>query len=123
MEDQGPIDALNFRTPTGSFVQHAEIEKLAAIREINLRTGGVCNPGGVSAALGLAPWEIRRDFSAGARCGVKDGEGWAGNGKPADIVRVSFGAASTMKDVEIFVDWVEEFFVIRDNPARVEAES
>ncbi|KAL8952396.1 MAG: hypothetical protein Q9222_001673 [Ikaeria aurantiellina] len=107
---QGPIIALNLRTSNGNWVSNAEVEKLATIKGIQLRTGGLCNPGGVSSLLDLAPWELKRNFSAGHRCG-NDNDVIAG--KPTGIIRVSLGAMSNMHDVTAFVRFIEDFFVDR----------
>jgi molybdenum cofactor sulfurtransferase len=105
---QGPVVAFNFRNESGGWVSNAEVEKLAAIRDIQLRTGGLCNPGGVASSLGLAPWEMRENFSAGQRCGNDNDIIRA---KPTGMIRVSLGAMSTSKDVKLFVAFVREFFV------------
>lgn len=105
---QGPVVAFNLRNQCDGWVSNAEVEKLAAIKNIQLRTGGLCNPGGVAASLGLAPWEMRENFSAGQRCG-NDND--VIREKPTGMIRVSLGAMSTLQDVHSFVDFVGEFFV------------
>lgn len=105
---QGPIIAFNFLNREGEWVSNAEVEKLANIRNIQLRSGGLCNPGGIASALDLAPWEMKRNFSAGHRCG---NETDVIAGKPLGMLRVSFGAMSSMQDVTTFIDFVKEFFV------------
>ncbi|KAF1845643.1 PLP-dependent transferase [Cucurbitaria berberidis CBS 394.84] len=110
---QGPIVAFNLRNQYGGWVSNAEVEKLAAIKDFQLRTGGLCNPGGVASSLGLAPWEMRENFSAGQRCGNDNDVIRA---KPTGMVRVSFGAMSTLKDVNSFVAFVREFFVQESLP-------
>lgn len=109
---QGPIVAFNLRNQCGGWVSNAEVEKLAVIRNIQLRTGGLCNPGGVASSLDLAPWEMKENFSAGQRCGNDNDIIRA---KPTGMIRVSLGAMSTLKDVSLFVDFVSEFFV-EDTP-------
>lgn len=105
---QGPIVAFNLRNHLGAWVSNAEVEKLAAVKSFQLRTGGLCNPGGVAYSLGLAPWEMKENFSAGQRCGNDNDIIRA---KPTGIIRVSLGAMSTLKDVTSFVEFVREFFV------------
>jgi molybdenum cofactor sulfurtransferase len=117
IKTQGPIVALNFQDSRGNWVSNTEVEKLANIKDIHLRTGGVCNPGGVAQSLGLVPWEMRENFSAGYRCG---GENDVMNGKSTGVVRVSPGAMSTQSDVVRFLDFVREFFVDANaGPSRV----
>ncbi|KAK3699481.1 hypothetical protein LTR37_016438 [Vermiconidia calcicola] len=105
---QGPIVAFNLQDGKGEWVSNAEVEKLASIKNIHLRTGGVCNPGGVATALKLAPWEMKENFSAGHRCGSEND---IMNGKPTGVIRVSLGAMSTRSDVDRFLSFVDEFFV------------
>ena len=105
---QGPIIAFNLINKHGEWVSSTEVEKLANIRNIQLRSGGLCNPGGIASALDLAPWEMKRNFSAGHRCG---NESDSIGGKPTGMLRVSLGAMSNMQDVEMFIEFVKEFFV------------
>jgi molybdenum cofactor sulfurtransferase len=105
---QGPVIAFNIRNEHRGWVSNAEVEKLAAVRDFQLRTGGLCNPGGVASSLGLAPWEMRDNFSAGQRCGNDNDIIRA---KPTGMIRVSLGAMSTLKDVKTFIAFMCEFFV------------
>jgi molybdenum cofactor sulfurtransferase len=105
---QGPIVAFNLRNHMGGWVSNAEVEKLTAVKNFQIRTGGLCNPGGVASSLGLAPWEMKENFSAGQRCGNDNDIIRA---KPTGMIRTSLGAMSSMRDVTSFVDFVREFFV------------
>lgn len=110
---QGPVVAFNLRNHCGGWVSNAEVEKLAAVRNFQLRTGGLCNPGGIASSLDLAPWEMKENFSAGQRCG-NDND--IIRSKPTGMIRVSLGAMSTLKDVTSFVDFLCEFFVEDTQP-------
>lgn len=105
---QGPTIAFNVKNTFGAWVTNIEFERLASIRNYHIRTGGLCNPGGIASALELQPWETKRNFSAGLRCG---GETDIYAGKITGVIRVSLGAMSTISDVESFLSFVEEFFV------------
>ncbi|KAK9372103.1 pyridoxal phosphate-dependent transferase [Lipomyces chichibuensis] len=105
---QGPTIAFNVRTAQGGWIGKSEVESLAIVRNIHLRTGGACNPGGIATFCQLDYWEMRRNFSEGLRCG--DDHDLLG-GKPTGIVRVSLGAMSSQEDVQKFVNFVEEMFV------------
>ena len=105
---QGPILSFNLRDAKGEWVSNTEVEKLANIRNIHLRSGGLCNPGGIASALDLAPWEVKRNFSAGHRCG---NETDAIGGKPTGMLRVSLGAMSNLQDSKTFIEFIKEFFV------------
>jgi molybdenum cofactor sulfurtransferase len=107
---QGPIIAFNIRNQHGAWISNSEIEKLAAVKNIQLRTGTLCNPAGVAMALHLEPWEMRSNFSAGQRCGNENGNDIR-NGKPTGMIRVSLGAISSLSDIEAFVGFIKEFFV------------
>lgn len=103
----GPIIAFNLRNKAGAWISLAEVEKLAGLKDFHIRTGGVCNPGGIASALNLKPWEIKRNFSAGFRCGSEND---IIAGKPTGIIRASLGAMSTVSDVDAFIAFITEFF-------------
>lgn len=103
----GPIVAFNLQNSHGAWVSLTEFDKLATLKKFHIRTGGVCNPGGIATALGLEPWEMKRNFSSGFRCG---NENDIICGKPTGVVRVSVGAMSTLSDVDKFVAFVDEFY-------------
>ncbi|KAK3044893.1 hypothetical protein LTS18_015121, partial [Coniosporium uncinatum] len=108
LNTQGPIVAFNIRNGEGAWISNPEVEKLAAVKNIQLRTGGLCNPGGIASSLHLAPWEMRQNFSTGQRCGSEND---VMNGKPTGMVRVSLGAMSTTRDVAAFMKFMRDFFV------------
>lgn len=113
----GPIVTFNLRDSAGSWVSLSEFEKLANLKKIYVRTGGMCSPGGIASALGLKPWEMRRNFSAGFRCGAEDD---IVAGKPTGAIRASLGPMSTMSDVTRFLDFLTEFHV--DQRSHLDAE-
>ncbi|KAL9126019.1 MAG: hypothetical protein Q9175_007987 [Cornicularia normoerica] len=97
---QGPTIAFNIRNSKGDWVGKSDFERLAILNSIQIRTGGVCNPGGIASALLISPKEMRDNFAEGVRCGNDLDEL---NGKPTGIIRVSLGAMSSMRDVDTFV--------------------
>ncbi|KAK4236897.1 pyridoxal phosphate-dependent transferase [Achaetomium macrosporum] len=103
----GPIISFNIRNSLGAWVSLTEVEKLATLRGFHIRTGGVCNPGGIASALGLEPWEMRQNFSSGFRCGTEND---IMAGKPTGVVRASLGAMSTISDVDSFIGFIAEFY-------------
>ncbi|SPQ18230.1 3dbc00f9-fe5c-4635-b5dc-305979b4254a [Thermothielavioides terrestris] len=103
----GPVIAFNIRNSLGAWVSLTEVEKLAVLKGFHIRTGGVCNPGGIASALGLEPWEMKQNFSSGFRCGTEND---IMAGKPTGVIRVSLGAMSTISDVDSFVNFVAEFY-------------
>lgn len=105
---QGPILAFNLRSSQGGWIGKSEVERLASVKSLQIRSGTLCNPGGTASQLGWSGADMLRHFSAGLRCGddhdVMDG-------RPTGILRVSLGAMSNLRDVEAFVAFVEEFYV------------
>jgi molybdenum cofactor sulfurtransferase len=109
----GPVVAFNLQTNQGAVISLAEFEKLAVLKKFHVRTGGLCNPGGIAAALELEPWEMKKNFSSGFRCGT-DNDILCG--KPTGVIRVSLGAMSTISDVDKFVAFVGEFYRVTEVP-------
>lgn len=110
----GPVISFNIRSSVGAWVSLAEFEKLAILKKVHVRTGGLCSPGGIMSALELEPWEMKKNFSAGFRCGMDND---LMNGKPVGVIRASLGAMSTRADVDGFLEFMREFYV---EPAPVE---
>ncbi len=104
--DQGPTIAFNVRNSRGEWIGKSDFERLAILNNIQLRTGGVCNPGGIAAALEISAKEMRDNFDEGVRCGNELDEL---NGKPTGIIRVSLGATSSMNDVDKFMLFMQLF--------------
>ncbi|XP_044724853.1 MOSC domain-containing protein [Hirsutella rhossiliensis] len=104
----GPVVSFNIVNGAGGWVSLAEFEKLAILRNMHVRTGGLCCPGGIASTLGLEPWELKRNLSAGYRCGT---ESDIMTGKPHGVIRASLGAMSIASDVDSFTEFVREFFV------------
>ncbi|WYZ34875.1 hypothetical protein EsH8_I_001151 [Colletotrichum jinshuiense] len=103
----GPLVSFNIHNSAGAWVSLYEFEKMATLKNLCIRTGGVCSPGGIASALDLDPWEMRRNFSSGFRCGTEQD---IIAGKPTGVIRASLGAMSTLSDVEFLVAFVDEFY-------------
>ena len=116
----GPVVAFNIQNSQGAWVSLTEFDKLATLKRFHIRTGGVCNPGGVADALKLEPWEMRHNFSHGLRCGSENGGDDIVSGKPTGIIRVSLAAMSTISDVDSFLAFVDEFYT-EETPAQKRA--
>lgn len=113
---QGPIVAFNLKNSCGAWISNTEFEKLASVRKFHVRSGGLCNPGGVAACLNLEPWEMRQNFSSGFKCGS---EADIYGGKITGVIRASIGAMSTKSDVEAFISFVGEFYCETVTPLHV----
>ena len=110
---QGPTIAFNVRDSNGNWIGKSDFERLAIINNIQTRTGGVCNPGGIASSLQYSPTEMRENFDEGVRCGNELDEM---HGKPTGIVRVSLGAMSSMKDIKRFMEFMQLF--VEQTPSR-----
>lgn len=93
----------------GGFVGYREVEKIAVIHGIHLRTGGFCNPGATQAYLQLSHAQIKQHVEQGHVC-------WDDHdiidGVPTGSIRISFGYMSTREDARRFVDFIKKFFVV-----------
>ena len=110
-QSQGPIISFNILDRNGRLVGKSRIETLACSCGFQLRTGSLCNPGGIATMFDFRPWEMRRNFSHGMRCG--DDLDFLG-GKPTGVVRISLGAMTTKDDIERFLEFIDFFFVCKD---------
>lgn len=105
---QGPIVAFNIRNSRGMWVGKSEVERLASIKNIQIRSGTLCNPGGTAVSLGWTGADMRRHFSAGMRCGDDNDimDEW-----PTGILRASLGAMSSQRDIDKLMAFLAEFYV------------
>nr|GLL38252.1 molybdenum cofactor sulfurase [Ipomoea trifida] len=104
----GPIVSFNLKRSDGTWYGYREVEKLASLAGIQLRTGCFCNPGACAKYLGLSRADLLSNIEAGHVC-------WDDqdilNGKPTGAVRISFGYMSTFEDARRFIDFIERSFV------------
>jgi len=105
---QGSTIAFNIRNTDGSFIGSSRVGKLALERKIYIRAGSLCNPAGMAFSLCLNGADMKEAYNNGYRCGKEPD---IHNGIPLGMVRVSFGAMSTMTDVEAFVNFVRTCFI------------
>ncbi|KAK7292490.1 hypothetical protein RIF29_08271 [Crotalaria pallida] len=110
--EMGPIVTFNLKRPDGSWYGYREVEKLASLSGIQLRTGCFCNPGACAKYLGLSHLDLLSNTEAGHVC-------WDDhdiiNGKPTGAVRVSFGYMSTFEETKKFIDFVACSFMSSSN--------
>ncbi|KAJ9157299.1 PLP-dependent transferase [Pleurostoma richardsiae] len=105
---QGATLAFNIMRQAGTFVPYSDVERMANEKNIYIRSGGVCNPGGLYTALRYEPWELARALSAGLACG-SDRLNLIHH-LPTGIVRVSLGAMSTEADINAFISFLQDSF-------------
>ncbi|XP_020599360.1 molybdenum cofactor sulfurase isoform X2 [Phalaenopsis equestris] len=106
----GPTVTFNLKRSDGSWYGYREVEKLASLSSIQLRTGCFCNPGACAKFLGLSHLDLLSNLEDGHVC-------WDDadvlNGKPTGAVRISFGYMSTFEDAEKFVTFLKTSFVTK----------
>jgi selenocysteine lyase/cysteine desulfurase len=114
---RGGTVALNFLDPDGRVIDERAVTRDASAAGISLRTGCFCNPGAGEAAFGLTRGPLRdawRTLSRGLGTGT--GTGTVENylslvGLPTGgAIRVSLGIASTLGDVDAFLDFAERTY-------------
>ncbi|OAQ28692.1 PLP-dependent transferase [Linnemannia elongata AG-77] len=115
-ETHGPILNFNLRRSNGQWIGYGDVERLASMKDIHVRTGGFCNPGSMQRWLDLTAEEVKKNLEAGHVC-------WDDtdilNGKPTGSIRVSLGAMSTVDDVVSFITFLEEYFIDTSDPDAV----
>lgn len=106
-DELGPIISFNLKRPDSSWFGYREVEKLASLSGIQLRTGCFCNPGACAKFLGLSHLDLLSNIKAGHVC-------WDDhdivNGKPTGAVRVSFGYMSTFEDAKRLINFIVKSF-------------
>ena len=107
-EKQGPIISFNLLHGDSSFVGYAEVERLASLEGIHVRTGCFCNPGACQHFLSLTSKEVKENLDAGHVC-------WDDkdiiNGKPTGAVRISAGYSTSFEDIHAFLSFLRKYFV------------
>ena len=106
---QGATLAFNVLRADGTAVGFKDVERAADRKGIFVRSGGHCNPGGVTSYLGWTPRDLREMY-------VRMGHACEDMvqlylGRPTGVVRASLGACSTMKDIDALLDFVREEYV------------
>ncbi|KAG0208544.1 hypothetical protein BGX28_000548 [Mortierella sp. GBA30] len=112
----GPILNFNLKRSNGQWIGYGDVERLASMKNIHVRTGGFCNPGSMQRWLNLSAEEVKANLEAGHVC-------WDDtdilNGKPTGSIRVSLGAMSSIDDIVKFVAFLEEYFIDTSDPDAV----
>ena len=108
---QGATIAFNVVRSDGSLVGYEDVEEAADERNIFVRSGSLCNPGGVATYLGWSPAEMRAAYAAGHRC---TNPTQIMMGRPTGVVRVSLGAMSTAADVRALLQFIDEMYVAKE---------
>jgi molybdenum cofactor sulfurtransferase len=111
---QGAVLALSILRADGSLVGHKEVEHQANEHNVYVRSGSLCNPGGVATYLGWDSEALRQAHNAGHSC---SNPFQFVLGRPTGVVRVSLGAASVVPDIHAFVRFVQQTYVASNDPS------
>ncbi|KAM9097564.1 molybdenum cofactor sulfurase [Sarcophilus harrisii] len=102
-QTQGPIINFNVLDDNGDIVGYSQIEKMASLHNIHVRTGCFCNTGACQRHLKISNETIKKNLQAGHICGddidIIDGQ-------PTGSVRISFGYMSTFEDAQTFLKFI-----------------
>ncbi|XP_033215040.1 molybdenum cofactor sulfurase isoform X2 [Belonocnema kinseyi] len=113
---QGGIVTFNILRANADYVGYMEVLSMAALYNIQLRTGCFCNPGACQRHLALSNRTILENYEAGYVCGgSKDLIG----GQPTGCVRISFGYMSSVNDVETVLRMVRKCFLNKPEVIKV----
>ncbi|GAB1301510.1 Molybdenum cofactor sulfurase [Apodemus speciosus] len=105
---QGPIINFNVLDDGGKIIGYSQVDKMAGLYNIHLRTGCFCNLGACQRHLGLSDEMVKKHFQAGHICGddvdIIDG-------RPTGSVRISFGYMSTLEDAQAFLRFISTVYL------------
>ncbi|XP_031593761.1 molybdenum cofactor sulfurase isoform X1 [Oreochromis aureus] len=114
---QGAVLNFNLMDSNGQIIGYSQVDRMANLYNIHVRTGCFCNTGACQSFLGITNQRVKRNLQAGHVCGdnidIVDGQ-------PTGSVRVSFGYMSTFEDCQKFLNFVAECFV--EKPVTVDQE-
>lgn len=108
MKDRGGTIACNFFDKHGHFIDHMQVETRANTRNISIRTGCFCNPGGGELALGISADELTSCFALRPNMEYDDFRRCIDD-KSNGAVRISVGLVSNFNDVSRFYEFAREF--------------
>ncbi|XP_005372873.2 PREDICTED: molybdenum cofactor sulfurase [Chinchilla lanigera] len=100
---QGPIINFNVLDDSGNVIGYSEVDKMASLYNIHLRTGCFCNTGACQRHLGISNEMVKKHLEAGHVCG--DNVDLI-DGQPTGSVRISFGYMSTFEDAQAFLRFI-----------------
>ncbi|XP_029777586.1 molybdenum cofactor sulfurase isoform X3 [Suricata suricatta] len=102
-EVQGPVINFNVLDHSGNIIGYSQVDKMASLYNIHVRTGCFCNTGACQRHLGISDAMVKKHLQAGHVCGddvdLIDGH-------PTGSVRISFGYMSTLEDAQAFLRFI-----------------
>ncbi|KAM9364512.1 molybdenum cofactor sulfurase isoform 2-T3 [Pholidichthys leucotaenia] len=130
---QGAILNFNLVDSKGQIIGYSQVDRMASLYNIHVRTGCFCNTGACQSFLGITSQQMKRNLQVSDERGMKLSKSVKGriknclflfeaghvcgdnmdlvDGIPTGSVRVSFGYMSTFEDCQKFLNFVAECFV------------
>ncbi|XP_057360103.1 molybdenum cofactor sulfurase isoform X2 [Manis pentadactyla] len=100
---QGPVINFNVLDDNGKIIGYSQVDKMASLYNIQVRTGCFCNTGACQRHLGISDKMVKKHLQAGHVCG--DNVDLV-DGQPTGSVRISFGYMSTLEDAQAFLRFI-----------------
>nr|XP_017521267.1 molybdenum cofactor sulfurase isoform X2 [Manis javanica] len=100
---QGPVINFNVLDYNGKIIGYSQVDKMASLYNIQVRTGCFCNTGACQRHLGISDKMVKKHLQAGHVCG--DNVDLI-DGQPTGSVRISFGYMSTLEDAQAFLRFI-----------------
>nr|XP_026646809.1 molybdenum cofactor sulfurase isoform X2 [Zonotrichia albicollis] len=100
---QGPIINFNVLDENGQVLGFSQVDSMASLHNIHVRTGCFCNTGACQMHLGISNEDIQRNLQAGHVCGDNID---LLDGRPTGSVRISFGYMSSFEDAQTFLNFI-----------------
>ncbi|XP_052428201.1 molybdenum cofactor sulfurase isoform X2 [Carassius gibelio] len=106
--EQGAILNFNLLDCRGRTVGYSQVDKMASLFNIHIRTGCFCNTGACQHYLAISNQNLKSNLHAGHICGDNID---LIEGRPTGSIRVSFGYSSSFEDCQNFLRFVVNCFV------------
>lgn len=113
INNHGSIIAFNLMDQNGEYIGFKDVEKLCEQKDIKLRSGCFCNPSACYYYLNLTSEEVMENYKRGNKCW--DTKSTSINGKPTGAIRISFGYNSTINDVDNFIKFLRENYLMKEH--------
>ena len=113
INNHGSIIAFNLKDSHGEYIGFKGVERLCEQKNIKIRSGCTCNPGACNFYLNLTSEEVMENYKRGNKCW--DTKSTSLNGKPTGAIRISFGNSSTIEDVNLFVKFLHDNYIVKSH--------
>jgi molybdenum cofactor sulfurtransferase len=105
---QGATICFSVLRANGEAYGFKDVERAADKNHIYIRSGTLCNPGGIASYLGWSGEHLRQAYEAGHRCSSPKE---TVQGKITGVVRASLGACSSPEDITRLVKHIRQTYM------------